>query len=378
MNNFKIGFWSFALLLTFACGSDNQADDSAAVPASGEKRKVETVTAKPVSYRETIFATGKLASKLEAKLSFKTGGIIKAVHVSEGQSLRKGQLMAELDLDEIRAQNQQATIGEEQARIQVENARLALQLAERDFRNAEGLYEDSVATLEQLENAEVQLDNARNQLEAAKKGLQFSEQQVEVADFNLKYSRIVAPANGTVLKKLAEPNELVGPGVPVFLFGSRNEAMVIRVNITDKDIIFVELGDRAEITFDAYPNQTFAGVVREIASMADPYTNTYEVEIEVDPDGEKLLSGFIGAVNIVTTVERQLLEIPVDALLSADEDEAEVFVVQDGKAMKTKVAIFRLEDSKLQISKGLAPGDQVVVSGVAYLENEDSVMIVQR
>lgn len=375
MNLPKLLIFLLPTALLAACG--NQAPE-AGTAVTAQARQVETAAARAVDYRQTIFATGQLASRQEAKLSFKTGGIIKKIHVAEGQRVRKGQLLAELDLDEIRAQTQQAVIGKEQARIQVENARLALQLAERDYRNAKGLYQDSVATREQLENAEVQLANARNQLETAEAGLRFRDQGVEVADFNLKYSRIVAPADGTILRKLAEPNELAGPGAPVFLFGSSDGLMVIRVNVTDKDIIFVDLGDEAEISFDAYPNRPFSGTVREIAGMADPYTNTYEVEIEVDPGDEKLLSGFIGAVDIYTDTGMQLVEIPVDALLSADQDRAEVFVVQDGKAMKTPVEIFRMEGGNLLVQRGLNPGDEVVTSGVAYLENEDSVMIVQR
>lgn len=375
MNFRTIVFLLLLPLLVAGCAGDSSPAEE---PAPVDLREVETATVQAVDYRHTIFATGKLAARQEARLSFKTGGIIKQVYVAEGQAVRKGQLLAELDLEEVRARTRQAGIGTEQAQIQLENARLALQLAERDYRNALGLYQDSVATLEQLENAEVQLDNARNQLEAAEAGLSFSRQNEQVADFNLKYSRIVAPADGSILKKLAEPNELVGPGSPVFLFGSQGARMVIRVNVTDKDIIFIDLGDQAEVRFDAYPADPFPGMVSEVASMADPYTNTYEVEIEVNPSGKKLLSGFIGAVDIFTDAGEPLAAIPVAALLSADEDLGEVFVFQDGRALKTQVTIFRLEGDRLLIRRGLNPGDEVIVSGVGYLEDEDSVMIVQR
>lgn len=358
--------------LVYACSS------SEAAPANQEKKPAKTVEAVSVedaTYRETIFATGQLSSQEEVKLSFKTGGIIKRVHVSEGQTVRKGQLLAELDLKEIQAQTQQASLGEEQAKITIENAKLALQLADRDYKNTLGLYQDSVATLEQLENAEVQLNNAKNQLEAAQKGLAYNRQNVTVADFNLQYSKITAPSNGIILKKVAEPNELVGPGTPVFLFGSKDKAQVIRVNVTDKDIIHVNLGDETAIQFDAYPNTQFKGMVQEIASMADPYTNTYEVEIEVSPEGKKLLSGFIGTVNIYTDHESALLQLPIDALISAEKDQGYVFIVENGRAVKTQVDIFKIKNKNLLIEKGLNAGDQVIISGVGYLEHGDSVMV---
>lgn len=360
--------------LIYACSS------SEAAPANQGKKPVktvETITVEDAKYRETIFATGKLSSREEAKLSFKTGGIIKRIHVREGQSVRKGQLLAELDLQEIQAQAQQANLGEEQAKITIENAKLALQLAERDYKNTLGLYQDSVATLEQLENVEVQLDNAKNQLSAAQKGLAFNQQNAVVADFNLQYSKITAPSNGIILKKVAEPNEVVGPGTPVFLFGSKDKAQVIRVNVTDKDIIHVDLGDEAAVQFDAYPDDQFKGQIQEIASMADPYTNTYEVEIEVQLEGKKLLSGFIGTVLIYTDEAADVLQLPIDALISAEQDVGHVFTIKDNRAIKTQIEIFKIKDKNLLVEKGLQIGDQVIISGVGYLEHDDSVMVTK-
>jgi RND family efflux transporter MFP subunit len=357
-------------LLIVACGEPTapEADQTKA-----NARPVETTTAIPITYEHEVFASGRLSSSEEARLSFKTGGIIKKIYVREGQQVRNGQLLAELELDEIRAQSQQAEISREQAAITIENAKLALRLAERDYKNAQGLYKDSVATLEQLQNAEVQLDNARNQLAAAEKGLTFSSQNVDIAQFNLRHSRIMAPANGVILKKVSEVNELVGPGTPVFLFGSEEKAQIIRVNVTDKDIIFIDLGDQASIDFDAYPHHTFKGTVREVASMADPYTGTFEVEIEVQDEGRQLLTGFIGTVNIHTKASEELVSIPIDALVGANEQTGQVFTVEGGKAVSKEVQIFKIEKDQILLSKGLPAGTEVVVRGNGYLEESDLV-----
>jgi RND family efflux transporter MFP subunit len=339
-----------------------------------QPRKVETVVVTPTKYRQVIFGAGKLSDKEESKLSFKTGGIIKRIYVSEGQSVRKGQVLAELALDEIQAQAQQAGLGRQQAEISIENAKLALKLAERDYQNAQGLYRDSVATLEQLQNAEVQLENARNQLQAAQKGLAFNEQNVEVAQFNLRFSKITAPAEGIILRKMVETNELVGPGAPVFIFGSREKAQVIKVNITDKDIIHVQIGDSARVAFDAYPDHYFQGIVREAAGMADAYTNTYEVEIEIAPEGKRLLSGFIGAVDILTDTQEDVFRLTVDALLSANDRQGTIFLLKDGRAHKTNVGIFQMDGADLLVKDGLKAGDEVITSGVGYLEDGQAVV----
>lgn len=338
-------------------------------------RKVKVVVPEVVDYQAEIFAVGKLASSEEIKLSFKTGGIIKRIFVKEGQQIRKGQLLAELNLDEINARTQQAQTGAQQAQITIDNAKLAVNIAERDYRNAKGLFQDSVATLEQLENAELQLNSARNQLEAAETNLTFSQQNVDIATFNQSHSKIIAPSNGVILMKFSASNELVGPGNPVFLFGSQNKAQVVRVNVTDKDIIHINLGDPATIEFDAYPNQPFQGIVRQVASMADPFINTYEVEIEVKNGGKKLLSGFIGKVNILTKERQSLLRIPFDALISADKMKGEIFTVTDDQAEKRIVDIFKIENTNLLIKNGLAPNESVVIKGGGYLQDGDPIEI---
>jgi len=369
-------FLTIAFCLSVLAACTRSAGETGGGEAAAPPRQVRTQPAEPVVYRETVYASGRLAAKEEARLSFKTGGIIRKIYVREGERVRRGQLLAELELDEIRAQQQQAELRKEQAAISVENARLALKLAERDYRNTRGLYQDSVATLEQLEDAEVQLDNARNQLEAARMEAKVSKQNLNVAEFNFKYSRINAPANGLILRRLAEPNELVGAGTPILLFGSSDKLQVIQVNIPDKDIIHVQLGDSATVEFDAYPNRAFRGIVREMAGMADPATGTYALEIEVLPDGANLLSGFIGSVRIRTRRQQQLTSIPVDALFGANQNRGAVFVLQDGRAHKKTVNIYRMEGESLLIREGLAPGEPVIVTAVGYLQDEQPVSVM--
>ncbi|MEO0727748.1 MAG: efflux RND transporter periplasmic adaptor subunit [Bacteroidota bacterium] len=351
-------------------GCTTQAQNQA---KAAEPKQVEAQVAEIIAYQQSVFATGPLAAAEEAKLSFKTGGIIAQVYVREGQKVRKGQLLAKLELDEISAQSQQADLGEEQAAITLDNARLALQLAERDYRNVSGLFADSVATLEQLENVEVQLNNAKNQLAAAEKGLAFSQRGVEVAQFNLKYSSIVAPSDGIILRKFAEVNELVGPGNPVFMFGSRKEAQVVRVAVTDKDIIHLNLGDPAVVQFDAYPGIDFAGSVRELAGAADPFTGTYPVEVELAPQSRTLVNGFVGSVTIHTQQQQPLVSIPVDGLLKADGEQGEVMLIEEGRARLRAIDIHHIEDRDLLLRGGLEAGEMVITAGASYLEEGDSV-----
>lgn len=351
-------------------GCSTQAQNSA---NKLSPKKVEAATANLVEHQTTVFATGPLAAASEAKLSFKTGGIIARVLVREGQKVRKGQLLAELRLDEIHAQNQQASLGQEEAAISLDNARLALQLAERDYRNISGLYADSVATLEQLENVEVRLNNAKNQLSAAEKGLAYRQQGVEVAQFNLQYSSIVAPADGVILRQFAEANELVGPGNPIFLFGSQQEAQVLKVAVSDKAIVHLKLGDTATIQFDAYPDTDFQGFVRELAGTSDPFTGTYSVEIELAQQPLQLLNGFIGSASIKTQTRHPFISIPVNSLLKADGKNGQVMIIENGRAQLRLITIKELYQEQLLLSDGLKAGEKVITAGAGYLEEGEHV-----
>ena len=184
-----------------------RADEESTTTEPELPKQVDVAKAQQVTHREQIFAVGQLSSSEEVKLSFKTGGIVGKILVREGQKVRKGQLLAELQLDEIEAQVEQSVLGIQQSKITIDNARLMLNKAERDFRNVQGLYADSVATLDQLEDAKLQLNNARNQLQAAETGLSFSQRTADIAQFNRDHSRIVAPANGEILLKMGEANE---------------------------------------------------------------------------------------------------------------------------------------------------------------------------
>ena len=295
---------------------------------------------------EAIHTSGKLSSKTEVKLSFKTGGIIDRISVNEGQSIKRGALLAKLNLAEIEAKNQQAV--------------QAYEKAVRDYQRVNSLYLDSVATLEHLQDA-------RTAMEMAGKN-------VEIARFNLKYSTIEAPVNGKILLKLAEENEIVSAGQPVFLFGSTDDDWVVQVNLTDRDIVQVHSGDPARVVFDAYPDVVFPAHVTQIGKAADAYTGTYEVELTVVPGAFELASGFMAKADIFPPRCDSCLLLPVDVLTGAEGYQGTLFVVEGSVARSRKVTIRRIAGN-ICITQGLEPGEKVVVEGASYLNDGEKVHI---
>ncbi|MGD8780072.1 MAG: efflux RND transporter periplasmic adaptor subunit [Ignavibacteria bacterium] len=331
-------------ILAVGC-SDNAAKENSEKITYVKTQKVnKEVIALPVK------TSGKISSTAETKLSFKTGGIINDIKVREGQSVDKGQVLAVLDLKEIKARFNQAKDG--------------LDKAKRDYERVKKLYDDEVATLEQLQDAETSYNVALSNL--------------EIAEFNLQYSKIVAPADGKILAKFVEENELVGQGKPIFLFGINGKGWKVKVGVTDKDIIKLKIGDAAKVTFDAYPGVEFEALVNEVGEFANPYNGTYEVELVITLNEYKLVSGFVAKVEIYPSDRKSYLMVPYDALVEANNTDAFIYTVENSRAKKLPVKVRHITQEFAAVDADKNNIGEVIIDGSAYLSNNVLVQVVNR
>ncbi len=297
-----------------------------------------------------IRSSGRLFSKTESKLSFKTGGIIEKIFVDDGQTVEKDQLLARLNLEEISSQ--------------VRQAELALQKARRDYERARNLYRDSVATLEQYQDAGT--------------GLELAKSNFRIAQFNLEYSQIRAPSKGKILKKIVEENEIIAPGYPVLFFASTEADWVVRVNLTDKDIVRVSPRDSASVQFDAWRDRRFPCSISEIGNAADPYTGTYEVELLLEGPPGRMVSGLIGKVYIFPSDSTFYTVLPVEAIIQGKGQTATVFVLGQGGTEKRDIRILTINDQGIIVASGLSPGEEVVVDGGTFIREGVPVERIDR
>ena len=337
---------SITILLSLglaACGRGR-----AAAPRAGDAVAVRVAPVSVDRIAPPVTATGTLGPKEEVTLSFKLGGVVSRIFVDEGRAVRAGDTLAELDLSEIDAG--------------VVRTRSAAEKAERDLTRARRLYADSVATLEQAQNAQTGRDVAAAELETAL--------------FNRRYAVIVAPASGVILRRTAEPGELVQAGKPILTLGSHARGVVVRVALADRDVVLVRLGDRAVVRFDAVRDRTFDGPVTEIAGAADPLTGTYRVEVTI-PAASGLASGLVGRVEIHPVAARPLMLVPIEALLEADGANATLYALApDGRhAERRTVRVAFLAGDRVAIASGLEGVAAVVTSGAAYLDDGAAVMV---
>ena len=328
-------------LLGGMSGCKNQAPEKSATPPV----RVQTLIAVESAVIVPARTSGKLASRTESKLSFKTGGIVRRILVDEGQDVELGQLLAQLDLEEVSSQ--------------VDQAGMILKKAERDHARAENLYRDSVATLEQLQNSCTAREVARS--------------NVRIAAFNLAHSSIRAPSGGKILKRITEVNEIIAPGYPVFMFASTEGNWIVRTSLTDQDVIRISMLDSAQVRFDAYPGEVFMGFVSEIGTAADPYTGTYEVEIQLVRKPERLVSGLIANTLIYPAHTEKKILLPMESLVEGTGLTGFVYVLENEMPRRKKIRISRFLDEGMVVESGLAPGDEVVTVGARYLNTDSKI-----
>jgi len=298
-----------------------------------------------------IRAYGRLFPEKEIRLSFKTGGIIREMKVSEGQSVEQGQLLARLDLAEIKAQ--------------VAAAAGAHEKTKRDLERVKNLYADRAATLEQYQDA--------------KTALQLTESNLQAAEFNLRFSEIRAPGRGCILKRLARENELIAPGMPVFLFAATENEWLVRLGLSDRELLRLNIGDAARIEFEAFPGKFFSAEVSEIAQAPDPHTGTYKVELTTDKGIEPLLTGLVVKADIFPADREPLYVIPAQSLVSASEGKAVVFTIdpEGNKARHLDVTLAYFFADQAAIRSGLEGIERVVAAGAAYLSEGMLLEVVE-
>lgn len=311
---------------------------------------VEVTLAHWQDYSKPVRISGTLENKSEQNLAFKVSGLVKQIKASEGEWVKKGQVLAALDLEEIDAQ--------------VAKAQSVLDNAERNLGRFQSLQGQNALSIDQLQTAETQVDVARSDLTVAK--------------FNLRHAVIRAPADGRVLKRYIENNEMVAPGTPAFIFAPKQGGWVMRAGVTDRDIVRLNLGDSGEVSLDAYPGVIFKAQVNELAARAD-MSQTFGVELRIEEEADvPLLAGFVAFAQIIPIHTRKVVLLPAMAMVRANrtEDirkagihsEVEVFVVNaDNQAELRRLPLLSIEQGNLVIGAGLEEGERVVTTGASFL-----------
>lgn len=316
-----------------------------------ELRAVKTVTVQQGPAAQRIEIPGVGAFRDETRLSFKVAGVIDQIQVREGDTVKKGQILAVLNQQEVNAL--------------VSQANAASTKAERDLARGKALRAEEVISQVQLDNLETAAQAARAQLSQSQ--------------FQKQTAQIVSPAAGVVLKRFAQNGEVVAAGQPVLLVANQSSGFVMRASLSDKQAVHVKLGDTADIEFDALANTQWPGKVIELSQAADARTGTYGVLLQVDTSAHanfSLLSGMQGRAKIQpkgSSGSRSY--VPIEAVVEGDNKAAWIFTVQADKTVKRQaVQVEFIQDGQIALREALPEGTRVISTGAAYLQDGEAVV----
>ncbi len=288
--------------------------------------------------------------------------------VGEGDRVRRGDVVARLRDAEYRDKVDQATGQVAAARATAEKARL-------DFERATRLFATQSITKPEMESATAQRDATRAQFAAAEAALQ-------EARVGLRDTALVAPIDGDVLKKNAEPGAYMGPGMPAFVLGDVGSVKVV-LGLPDVALQGVKLGQPVAVTTDALPGRNFKARVSRIASVADQTTRNFDVEVEI-PNPDRLWKpGMIASVEIGGIDPQAAVHLlPLTAFVQGPggKDAFGVLVVEgDGANALAKLRRVDLGDvvgNRVAVTRGLAAGERVVTVGASIITDGERIEVL--
>lgn len=287
---------------------------------------------------QAVYATGTVEASLMIPIAPKVAARLMTLNVDEGASVKAGDILAQLEDTDL----QQAVV----------DAQAKLDLAGKDLARAQKLGKTGAISKEALDQAQATSDSARAALERAKA--------------ELGYLQLVAPQDGTIIRRDGEIGELITIGTPVFWINGGNNIR-IETEVDEEDVGLVKPAQKVLISADAFPGQIFNGHVISITPKGDPVARSYRVRVGFDGDAP-LMIGMTAETNIITQEKDSAILVPLTAV-----KDGKILKVTGGKAQEIAVKTDIKSPQAIEITQGIIEGDVVVQNYDATLTSKGRV-----
>jgi RND family efflux transporter MFP subunit len=329
----------------------------------------------------TVTANGYVVARTKASVSAKTAGRLAYLGVSEGSSVKQGEVIARLDNADYLAAVSQAQANVASAEASIIEARADHDQLVRDANRVREIRSRNANLISQqdLEVATSRAAQAEARANAAEARKRSAEAGLRMAQANNDNTIIRAPFSGTVLRKDAEVGEVVAPSVGGGLTRGAVVTLAdlstleVEVDVNETYIARIRSGRPARITLDAYPDTTFRGMVRQVVPTADRQRATVQVKVTIADHDPRILPEMGAKVDFLApdssgaaaagTAPRPVIRIPVTAV-KTDAGASVVWIVRDGHLVRRPVETSPVSGGFLEIRSGLSGGEQLLVSGV--------------
>ena len=341
--------------------------------------KTETYTPRLV----TVGIVSPIRQDLDVRLSYtadispnqvvnifsRVDGYIAKLHVDKGDFVKAHQLLVEIDHTDYRHAVNQAKANLAAAKARVAQQDAVVRNAKLTFDRMHALIKDQFVSRQDLDNAEVNFDAAK----AAQESLQAQVNQMDVAlaqaETNLAYSYIRAPFAGYIAERNLDTGSYVSSATASTSTMSRGilslhdiDTVRVLIEVVERDIPLVKIGQQAELRAEAYPDRIFEGTVTRIVQALNRATRTMTVEVDLPNRDRRLKGGMFARVEVMVGTHHQALQIPIDAV-SRLEDTQYVYIVEEGKARRVDIEVGVRQGNHVEVTKGLTGHEEIIVSG---------------
>jgi RND family efflux transporter MFP subunit len=340
-----------SLTLLAACGR-KPPDEDETKPADVPTITAETAKVTRRTLVDELVVRGIVTAvpNEDVKVSALVAGRVNTVTVAEGDAVRQGQVIAQLDRQPLEDQRRQAAAAVEQARAQVENARLNLQ------RNQQ-LFDRGIAAGKEVEDGRAQLAQAEAALEQGTASL-------STANRNIERSAVRSPISGHVVKRMVSVGEQVdGTAVQPIVEIANLDRVELAANVPSEYLPRIKVSQAAAIGSDASGGETFRGTVIAIAPAVDPTTNAALVRMRIANPAHALKVGMYAEARVALAQHEHALVVPPAALVR-DQRGTAVYQVAGDLAQRTEVKVGLEKPDAIEIVSGLKEGDSVLTSSV--------------
>jgi len=345
-----LAFLGFSLLLAmFACKGQ-------APPLPEPIRAIKTMTISEQAAAQIRKFSGQVAAVDSSDLSFQVGGQVVLVNVDIGDRVKKGQVLASLD--------------PEPYRLEVDAIKAELAKARDNVAKTKAEYERHKRILEQGAGAQRFVEVAEYNYKSAMSAVDYQMARLDLANRNLRKTKLLAPYDGAIAWRSVQPNEEVKVGQKVFEIDATGK-MEVQLAVPETTIDRIHVDGAATITFPTLPGESAKGRISYIGSAA-VQANAFPVKVAlIDPD-QKVKPGMTAEANLITKDEDRKpgYRVPLQAILPAQEPNqgaAFVYDSQTSMVKKMPVRFSGTEEKNAIVIDGLTAGDIIAVAGVSFL-----------
>jgi RND family efflux transporter MFP subunit len=309
---------------------------------------------------ETMESVGTVRARTSALVSARIPGTVSVLHVREGDRVRKGQLLGQLDSQENVAQATGAVAAIDEARRGIEEAEARRKLADATFGRFKKLYDEQALTRQEFETRQTERDLAHQAVARAEARLRQTREASRAAGTMADYAKIVAPISGIIVAKPADLGATVFPGQPLMTIDDEGSYQ-LELAIPESQVRAVRAGTAVQVTIDAL-GTSFNARVTEVVPTSDPASRTFTAKVTLPQKGVR--SGMFGRGSIALGSVVKGFLIPRSAVFERGALTAVWAVGSDETVRMRLIKTGRLQGDKIEILSGLADGDRIVTAGL--------------